>query len=402
MTRRAATRLRTAAALIGPAFVVAVAYVDPGNFATNMAGGARHGYLLLWVVVSASALGMFVQFLSAKLGIATGKGVADLCREHYPRPVTALLWAQAELVTMATDLAEFVGCALALNLLFGLPLLHGALLTGVASTALLLMAPRRRPLFYRAITMLLIVVLLGFLYQTVRAGAPAVALTGLLPRLSDDSLLLATGIFGATVMPHVVYLHSDLTSGLHDTDVARNRAALRTTRADIAVALGIAAVVNVSMLLVAATALPGIGGDSLTEVHAAVTTTLGATAGIAFAVALLASGLAASSVGTYSGEVVMRGFLGRRVPTAVRRLVTMAPAIIVLWLGADPTEALVLSQVVLSFGIPAALIPVVLLGRRRDVMGPLANRPATTLAGVAAAVLVCALNAVLLLHTFST
>ena len=392
-------RLRALGALMGPAFIVAVAYVDPGNFATNMAGGARYGYLLLWVVVSASGLAMFVQYLSAKLGIATGMGVAALCREHYPRPVTLVLWLQAELVTMATDLAEFVGAALALNLLFGLPMVPAALLTAGVSLGMLMTAPGRRPGFQRMIVGLLAVVLVGFLYQTVRAGAPASAVGGLVPRFADtSSVLLATGMLGATVMPHVVYLHSDLTRDQHRGTVGDRRAALRGAAVDIGVALSIAGVVNVSMLLVAARAVPAAAGDSLSSVHAGLTAVLGTGAGLAFALALLASGIAASSVGTYSGEVVMRGFLRRRVPAVARRMVTMAPALVVLALGIDPTQALVLSQVVLSFGIPAALIPLVLLGRRRDVMGELVNGRWVTRVGAAAAALICGLNGFLVAH----
>ncbi|MFD7657000.1 Nramp family divalent metal transporter [Actinosynnema sp. NPDC059797] len=395
-------RLRSAAVVMGPAFVVAVAYVDPGNFATNMAGGAAHGYLLLWVIVNASALAMFIQYQSAKLGIVTGRNLPELCREHYPRPVTRLLWVQAELVAMATDLAEFVGAAVALNLLFGVPLLPAALITAAVSAGILALAPLRRRRFESVIIGLLAIVLGGFLYQALRLGPPTGAAAGLVPGFAGaDSVLLATGMLGATVMPHVIYLHSALTQHHHTTEPRARRRALRASRADIVVALGVAGAVNASMLVVAAGAFHGSDAprESLEDMHGGLGDLLGPGAALAFALALLASGLAASSVGTYSGQVVMEGFLRRRIPLWLRRLLTMAPALAVLALGVDPTRALVLSQVVLSFGIPFALVPLVLLTRRRDVMGEAANRRATTLVGVAGAAVISALNLFLLVRT---
>lgn len=401
-SRTPVARLRSAAVVMGPAFVVAVAYVDPGNFATNMAGGAAHGYLLLWVIVGASALAMFIQYQSAKLGVVTGRNLPQLCREHYPKPVTGLLWVQAELVAMATDLAEFVGAAVALNLLFGVPLLPAALITAVVSAGILALAPLRRRRFESVIVGLLAIVLGGFLYQALRLGPPSGAAAGLVPGFAGvDSVLLATGMLGATVMPHVIYLHSALTQHHHTTDPAARRRVLRAGRADIALALGVAGLVNASMLVVAAGAFHGAGTprESLEDVHSGLGDLLGPGAALAFALALLASGLAASSVGTYSGQVVMEGFLRRRIPLWLRRLLTMAPALAVLALGVDPTRALVLSQVVLSFGIPFALVPLVLLGRRADVMGAAVNRRGTTLFGVAGAAVISALNLFLLLRT---
>ncbi|PWW63522.1 Nramp family divalent metal transporter [Actinokineospora spheciospongiae] len=395
-------RLRTVAGLMGPAFVVAVAYVDPGNFATNMAGGAGYGYLLLWVIVSASVAAVFIQYLSAKLGVATGRNLPELCRERYPRPVVGLLWVQAELVVMATDLAEFVGAAVALNLLFGVPLLPAALITAVVSFAILSLAPTGRRRFESVIVALLLVVLAGFLYQTLRLGPLTEAGAGLLPGFDGvDSVLLTTGMLGATVMPHAIYLHSALTQHHHRGGVGELRRSLRANAVDLGVALGIAGLVNVSMLLVAAGALHGTGlpAESLEDMHAGLGVTLGGGAAVAFAVALLASGLAASSVGTYAGQVVMEGFLRRRVPLPVRRLATMLPALGVLASGVDPTRALVLSQVVLSFGIPFALLPLVLLGRRRSVMGALVNRPVTTVVGFVLAVVISGLNLFLLYRT---
>ncbi|MCG8916420.1 Nramp family divalent metal transporter [Actinokineospora sp. PR83] len=395
-------RLRSVGALMGPAFVVAVAYVDPGNFATNMAGGAQYGHLLLWVIVSAGATAVFVQYLSAKLGVATGRNLPELCREHYPRPVVRGLWVQAELVTMATDLAEFVGAAVALNLLFGIPLLPAAVLTAVVSLAILGLAPLRRRRFEKVIVTLLGIVLAGFAYQALQLGPLTDAGAGLVPGFAGvDSVLLATGMLGATVMPHAIYLHSALTQHRSDPDPAQRRRTLRATVVDLGAALGIAGLVNVSMLLIAADALHGsaLPSDTLEDMHGSLGTALGPAAGVAFAVALLASGLAASSVGTYSGEVVMAGFLRRRFPLLLRRVVTMAPALAVLAAGVDPMRALVLSQVVLSFGIPFALFPLVALSRRRDVMGELVNRRWTTAAGVAAALLISGLNLFLLHRT---
>jgi manganese transport protein len=364
-----------------------------------MAGGATYGYRLLWVIITASLIAMLVQYLSAKLGVATGRNLPELCREHYPRPVTGLLWVQAELVTMATDLAEFVGAAVALNLLFGIPLLPAAGITAVVSFAILTLAPLRRRRFESVIIGLLAVILCGFLYQTLQLGPLTEAGSGLVPGFAGpDSLLLATGMLGATVMPHVIYLHSALSQHHHRGELVERRQALRSTRMDIGAALGVAGLVNVSMLIVAAGALHGISApaESLQDMHSGLGMTLGGGAALAFALALLASGLAASSVGTYAGQVVMEGFLRRRVPLAIRRLATMAPALAILALDTDPTQALVLSQVMLSFGIPFALVPLVLLSRRRDIMGPFANRPLTTVAGAAAAVVISALNLFLL------
>lgn len=395
-------RVRSAALVMGPAFVVAVAYVDPGNFATNMAGGATHGFLLLWVIVSASVLAMFIQYQSAKLGIVTGRNLPELCREHYPRPVTKLLWVQAELVAMATDLAEFVGAAVALNLLFGVPLLPAALITAVVSFGILALAPLRRRRFESVIIGLLAIVLGGFLYQTLHLGPLTGAAAGLVPGFAGvDSVLLATGMLGATVMPHVIYLHSALTQRHHTTSPDAQRGALKASRTDIVAALGIAGMVNVSMLVVAAEAFHQAGAprESLEDMHSGLGQLLGPGAALAFALALLASGLAASSVGTYSGQVIMEGFLRRRIPLWLRRAVTMAPALAVLASGVDPTKALVLSQVVLSFGIPFALVPLVLLARRADVMGAAVNRRGVTAAGAVAALVISALNLFLLVRT---
>jgi manganese transport protein len=399
-TTAGGARLRRLIGLCGPAFVVSVAYVDPGNFATNMAGGAGHGYLLLWVIAAANVLAMFVQSLSAKLGIATGQSLPELCRDHLPRAAVRLLWVQAEMVAIATDLAEFIGGAIALNLLFGVPLLPAAAITAAVSCALLALAPLGRHRFELVIAGLLAGVLAGFAYQALRAGSLDGAVSGFVPRLDGaDSMLLATGIVGATVMPHVVYLHSALTR--HQGKLAGGRPALRSSRVDIAVALGLAGVVNMVMLTVAAAVFGGTDPGGLGGIHDALGRLLGPAAAVAFAIALLASGLASSSVGTYAGQIIMDGFLRRRVPLIVRRLVTMVPAFLVLAAGVEPTSALIFSQVALSFGIPFALVPLVAMTSRRAIMGDLVNRRSTTATGTATAVLISALNVFLLVQVFA-
>lgn len=393
-------RLARLAGLCGPAFVVSVAYIDPGNFATNMSGGARYGTMLLWVIAVANVLAMFVQALSAKLGIATGRNLPELCRDHLPRPVSLLLWVQAEMVAVATDLAEFIGGAIALNLLFGVPLLPAAAITAAVSSLLLLLAPRGRRRFEATVATMLCVVLAGFAYQVLLSGSLAGVAAGFVPRLAGpDSLLLATGIVGATVMPHVVYLHSALTQ--HQGEHGGRRAAVQASRMDIAVALGTAGLVNMAMLTVAAATFGGGDPGSLQAIHAGLGNVLGPGAAVAFALALLASGLASSSVGTYAGQVIMAGFLRRRVPLLARRLLTILPAMAILAAGIDPTRALVLSQVALSFGIPFALVPLVVFTGSRKLMGDLVNRRATTVAGVAVAAVISALNAFLLVDVLS-
>jgi manganese transport protein len=395
-------RPRAVVALLGPAFVAAVAYVDPGNFATNFSAGARFGYGLVWVVVAANLMAMLVQYLSAKVGVATGRDLPELCRDRLPRAVSRGLWVQAELVAMATDLAEFVGAAIGLNLLFRLPLLPAGLVTAVVAFGILAMEQRGYRRFELAIAALLGLVLLGFAYDLATVGAsPAGAAAGLVPDLGGSGrLLLVAGIIGATVMPHVVYLHSALTkSRVTCADDAERRQLLRFQRLDVLIALGAAGLINVAMLLVAASlwrAHGGPGDGSIQAAHDALGRLVGGAAALAFAVALLASGLSSSSVGTYAGQVVMQGFVGRRIPVFLRRGLTMLPALVVLGLGLSPTGSLVISQVVLSFGIPFALVPLVALTRRAEVMGSLVNRPVTTLAAGGTAGLIIVMNVYLL------
>jgi manganese transport protein len=396
-------RLRATIAMLGPAFVAAVAYVDPGNFATNIQGGARFGYLLLWVVLAANLMAMLIQYLSAKLGIVTDRNLPELCRDHYPRPVAWGLWIQAEAMAMATDVAEFIGAALGLNLLFGVPLLPAGFMTGAIAFALLELQRHGFRRFELAIAALLGLILLGFLYETVRIEPSASgAAHGLIPDLNgSNSVYLAVGIIGATVMPHVIYLHSALTKGRTPVRNEEERSRLlRFERTDVIVALGLAGLVNMAMLAVAAKLFhdrPGYSHvDTIQGAHAGFSHLVGGTAALAFAVALLASGASSSSVGTYAGQVVMAGFVNLRLSLLVRRGLTMIPALVVLALGVSPTSALVLSQVVLSFGIPFALVPLLLLTSRRDVMGNHVNRLPTTVVAVAIAALISGLNVFLL------
>ncbi len=398
---------RATLAMLGPAFVAAIAYVDPGNFATNIQGGAQFGYLLLWVVLLANVMAMLIQYLSAKLGIVTGRNLPELCRNRYPRWVAWGLWIQAEIVAMSTDIAEFIGAALGLNLLFHVPLLPAGFITGLIAFAILELHRHGYRRFELAITALLGFILLGFLYEVLKIGPSASgAAAGLVPHLAGaDSVYLAVGIIGATVMPHAIYLHSALTQGRMPVRDDRERGrVLRFERMDVIVALGIAGLINMSMLAVAAKlfhtrALEGI--DTIQGAHHAFGHLVGGGAALAFAVALLASGASSSSVGTYAGQVVMAGFVNLRIRLLVRRAVTMIPALVVLAIGVSPTSALVLSQVVLSFGIPFALIPLVRLTADRKVMGVHVNRRATTAVAWAMAAVITGLNVFLIAQQFT-
>lgn len=403
--RSAERRRHSLLALLGPAFVAAVAYVDPGNFATNISAGTRYGYLLCWAVLAANLVAMLVQYLSAKLGLAAGRDLPELCRQHLPRPVSAGLWVQAELIAMATDLAEFVGAAIGLNLLFDVPLPAAGVITALAAFAVLALERHGHRRFELAIATLFGVVLLGFAYDLVSIGAdPAGLAVGLVPRFAgNSSMMLAVGIIGATVMPHVIYLHSALTARHARNTIAFSRTErLRSLRLDVILALGAAGLVNLAMLATAA-ALPQLTGTTGTDpillAHTDLGRAVGGGAAIVFAVALLASGLSSSSVGTYAGQIVMRGFLRRGLPLFARRAITMLPALAVLELRLPPTDSLVISQVLLSFGIPFALVPLVWLTGRADVMGALVNRRITTLTASGCTVLISALNIALIVAT---
>jgi manganese transport protein len=392
---------------LGPAFIAAVAYIDPGNFATNISAGAQFGYLLLWVVVAANLIAMLIQTQSAKLGIATGKNLPELCRETFSRRTSIGLWIQAEIVAMSTDVAEVVGAALGLNLLFGIPLFPAALIAGGGAFAILALQQMGFRRLEAGIAALAGVVLVAFAFEIfwARPSAGDVASHMFVPGFSNtESILLTTGIIGATVMPHVVYLHSALTQR---RIVGRNederRRILGFEKVDVVIAMVIAGVVNLSMMVMAA-ALFNVGGltgiDSIEGAFEGLQTTVSDHAATVFGVALLASGFASSSVGTMSGQVVMQGFIRRHIPIFLRRAITLAPALIVLAIGLAPTDALVISQVVLSFGIPFALIPLLVIASKREIMGSLANpRWLSAIAAVLAA-LIIALNLFLLQQVF--
>ena len=356
-------RIRGRMALLGPAFVAAVAYIDPGNFATNFESGAKFGYGLVWVIVMANLMAMLVQYLSAKAGLASGRSLPELCREAFPRSANRFLWVQAEIVAIATDLAEFVGAAIGLNLLFGIPLFTAGLITAVVAFGILALEQRGYRRFELAIIGLLGLVALGFLYDLAAVGGQSASgiAEGLVPSFENsEALLLAIGIIGATVMPHVIYLHSALTQRrIEPRDAGERRQLLRYTKIDCGLGLGMAGLINLSMLFIAVALFNKTGNtgvDSIEAAHSGLLNLVGGGAGLAFAVALLASGLSSSSVGTYAGQVVMQGFIKRSIPLFVRRAVTMTPALVVLAIGLPTTQTLVLSQVVLSFGIPFALV----------------------------------------------
>lgn len=392
--------------LLGPAFVAAIAYVDPGNVAANLTAGAQYGYLLVWVLVAANAMAVLVQYLSAKLGLVTGQSLPELLGSRLRTGPRRLYWAQAELVAAATDLAEVIGGAVALHLLFGIPLVLGGVIVGVFSIALLAVQNRygqRR--FEFAILALLAVIAVGFLaglfVSPVDWGAAA---GGLVPRFEGTAtVLLAASMLGATVMPHAIYLHSSLSRDRHGVQTSDGaiRRLIVATRWDVASALVIAGAVNIAMLLLAAASLGGVDGtDSIEGAHAAITAALGPVIGVIFAIGLLASGLASTSVGAYAGAAIMGGLLTVRMPLLVRRVVTLIPALLILATGIDPTTALVLSQVFLSLGIPFALIPLVRYTGDRRIMGVHVDQLVTRVFAWVVVALIVALNVALIVLTF--
>ncbi len=394
--------------LLGPAFVAAIAYVDPGNVAANLTSGAKYGYLLVWVLVTANVMAMLVQYQSAKLGVVTGKSLPEHLGERFSTRNRRLFWVQAELVAMATDLAEVVGGAIALHLLFQVPLPIGGLIVGLASMALLTVQNRRgQRHFESVIIVLLVIITIGFLAGLVLSPPdPAGVIGGLVPRFDGaNSIMLAAGMLGATVMPHAIYLHSQLAKDRH-TDARstpeRLRQIIKATRIDVVLALILAGAVNIGMLLLAASTLGGISGtDSIEGAHDAIVASLGPVIGVVFAVGLLASGLASTSVGAYAGSTIMNGLLKVRIPLQTRRMVSLIPAIILLSVGVDPTWALIVSQIVLSFGIPFALIPLLRLTASKKLMGEHRDGLLLRLAALVSVVLIVALNALLLWLTFT-
>jgi len=393
---------------MGPAFIASVAYMDPGNFATNIQGGAQYGYMLLWVIVASNIMAMLLQTLSAKLGIATGNNLADLCRLHFRRPVVLGMWVVMEIVAMATDLAEFLGAALGFYLLFGMPLWMAGLLTAVV-TFLILGLERYgfRPLEI-VISLLIGIVAISYLLETIldQPDWRSVFFHAVVPQLAGpESVLLASAILGATVMPHAIYLHSALTQQrIVVKEPAMLRRLYRFEIIDVAIAMGLASLVNMAMLIMAAATFYNTGMDTVGSIEQAYLTLeplLGPAASSIFAISLLASGLSSAAVGTMSGQVIMQGFLNRHITPWLRRLITMLPSLIVIAIGFDVTRTLVISQVILSFGLPFAIVPLIIFTRRRDIMGDLVNSRRTTIAAILVAVLVIALNAYLLFKLFT-
>jgi manganese transport protein len=392
---------------LGPAFVACVAYIDPGNFATNIAGGSKFGLTLCWVILASNLMAMLIQTLSAKLGIATGRNLPEVCRAELPRRTTFGLWIQAELIAMATDLAEFLGAALGFQLLLGIDLFPAAVLTGVVTFAILGLQRVGLRTFEAVIAAFVATIGACYVAEMWYAHPPLgqVALHAVRPQFAgSESVLLAVGILGATVMPHVIYLHSALTQNrVVPQNDAEARRLYRFTKIDVVIAMSIAGLINMAMLVVAASVFYNSGlfdVASLETAHRTLEPVLGGASATLFALALLASGLSSSTVGTLSGQVVMQGFIDRQIPVFVRRLVTMLPALVVAAIGLDPSRTLVISQVVLSFGIPFALVPLVWFTSRRELMGPLVNRRATTAVAAAVATLISALNVFLLAQTF--
>ncbi|MBI1730263.1 Nramp family divalent metal transporter [Candidatus Acetothermia bacterium] len=399
--------LRRVFPFLGPAFIACVAYIDPGNFATNIQGGAKFGYLLLWVIVASNLMAMLLQTLSAKLGIATGRNLAEHCREGFPKPVAYAMWVLMELVAMATDLAEFLGAAVGFNLLFHIPLIIAGILTAIVT--LIILGLERygfRPL-EAVITSFVGVIAVSYILEIflARPDWAAMGFHAVVPEFNGtESILLASGILGATVMPHVIFLHSSLTQGRIVTrDPQQLKRLFRFQLLDVIIAMGIAGLVNAAMLVMAASTFYSHGLTEIGTIEEAFRTLeplLGVAASAAFAISLLASGLSSSTVGTMAGQVIMQGFLRRRIPLWIRRLVTMIPSLIVIAMGLEPTRVLVISQVVLSFGLPFAVIPLVIFTSRKKLMGILVNRRTTTVIASFVAALIIALNLFLLYETF--
>lgn len=391
---------------LGPAFIAAVAYIDPGNFATNIASGSQYGYLLLWVILVSNLMAVLIQSMSAKLGIATGKNLPEVAQENFSKPVSIGLWIQAELVVMATDLAEFIGAALGLYLLFDIPLLLAAFIAAAASFAILEFQRRGfRPLEI-VITGMVLIVVISFTIQLFYAKPEVTPLfTGLfVPNFRGvDSVLLAAGILGATVMPHAIYLHSALTQRriIGKTEKERSKI-FKYEFIDIIIAMAIAGVINASMLIVAAALFykNGLNVKDLDVAFNEFGNLIGPSSAILFGIALLASGLSSSSVGTMSGDIIMQGFIKRRIPLYLRRAITMLPPLSIIALGVNPTLALVMSQVILSFGIAFALIPLIIFTSNRSIMGSLVNSRSTTFVAWSVATLIVGLNLFLLYQTF--
>ncbi|MEF2073151.1 Nramp family divalent metal transporter [Consotaella aegiceratis] len=391
----------------GPAVIASIAYMDPGNFATNIQAGAKYGYTLLWVVLTANLIAMLFQALSAKLGIVTGRNLAEMCRDEFPKPIVWVMWVVSEIAAMATDLAEFLGGAIGLALIFGMPLIDGMIVTAIVTYGILLFERRG----FRPMELIIgaLVGVIGLCYLVEMFVAPvdwgAAAAHAVTPQMPDaEALMISVGIIGATVMPHAVYLHSGLTQKRTlPRSSAEKRILVRFSNREVVLALSVAGLVNMAMVMMASSAFH-LGHSEVAEIESAyhtLTPLLGAASASVFLVSLIASGVSSSVVGTMAGQMIMQGFVGFRIPLWVRRLVTMAPAFVVVAMGVDTTYALVLSQVVLSIALPVPMVALLIFTRRRDIMGEFANGRMTSLVALVGATVVLALNAVLLLQTFS-
>lgn len=393
---------------LGPAFIVSVAYIDPGNFATNISGGSVFNYNLVWVILWSNIMAVFLQSMSAKLGIATGHNLPEMCSKTFSRKTNWFFWIEAELAAMATDLAEFLGGTLGLYLLFRIPMIYAGLLTGVLTFLIVFMEKYGQRVVEWIIGTLVAVITIAYTIELFLAKPDwaQVGIHTLIPSLPNgEAVLIAVGMLGATVMPHVIYLHSQLVqarNSRNDTE-EQKRKHLRMERIDIAIAMNIAFLVNSAMVIVAAAVFfrNGMAVDTIEQAHKSLEPLLGALSSGAFGIALLASGLSSSAVGTMAGQTIMKGFVGLNIPINIRRLITMSPALIIIALGVNPMKALVISQVALSFALPFAIVPMMLITSRKDLMGSLVNKRSTKIAGWIITSLIVGLNAVLLYLTFN-
>jgi manganese transport protein len=391
---------------VGPAVIASIAYMDPGNFATNIQAGSRYGYTLLWVVLMANMIAMLFQALSAKLGIVTGRNLAEMCREQFSTPVVLGMWGVSEVAAMATDLAEFLGGAIGLSALFHMPLLVGMSVTGVVTYGILLIQGHGFRPMELIIGGLVAVIALCYLIEMFIAPVAwgSAALHTVLPRLPDaEALTMSVGIIGATVMPHAIYLHSSLTQNRAPArNTSERRTLLRVSNLEVIIALSVAGLVNMAMVMMASAAFHAAHSDvaDIQTAYRMLTPLLGAAASGVFLVSLMASGISSSVVGTMAGQVIMQGFVGFQIPIWLRRLATMIPAFVVIAIGVNPTAALVISQVVLSFALPLPMLTLVLFTRRRDIMGEFVNGRLTGAVAIAGTTIILVLNAVLLLQTF--
>ncbi len=392
---------------LGPAFVVSVAYIDPGNFATNISGGSRFNYSLIWVILVSNMMAIFLQTMSAKLGIATGRSLPEMCSRVFPRPVNWFFWFMAELAAMATDLAEFLGGTLGLNLLFNIPMVCAALLTGLLTFLICYMEKYGQKTVEAIITVLVAVISTAYIIELFLAKPDweQVGIHTFVPSLPDGkAVIIAVGMLGATVMPHVIYLHSQLVQcRCKDTTTEGKKHHLQMEKIDIAIAMNIAFFVNAAMVIVSAAVFfsNGVQVDTMQQAHKSLEPLLGPLSGGAFGIALLASGLSSSAVGTMAGQTIMKGFVNISIPVNLRRLITMTPALVIIALGVNPMDTLVLSQVVLSFILPIPIIQMLIITGRKDLMGEFVNKKWVQVLGAAIAGVIILLNAVLLFLTFS-